>query len=635
MEGNVLLICLFVLFALVSSGGFFAAAVLNRKYEEMLPITMMLMIAVQFLFGIAGCLEAGFYTVLGMCVLCYPAGLIYAAKKARLKTLCRNFFSIGFVLFALLFALLVYTNYGRLAVWNDEFSHWMDIVKVMTQLNDFGTNPLSNSKFPSYPPGLSLIEYFFEKLWLMICGGNFCEWIVFLPFQLFFYALAFPFLKKLSIKKPLALLAYVFVLFFVPRFYYDVHSSLLVDKMLGMLSAAGMARVLLSKKKDRFDNLYILLVCTTLVLAKDAGLLFAIFLAIAWWLSICAGKPGRKRIVFSAFIAAVAVLLPKLLWKMELAFSKSKIMFGNSYNIADKIQNILAGGYERTVLDNFIDALFHRGPTLYISSIVDVYKVTIPYCILTPLLLAGLIVLSRIFIRKNTVQRSVGNIVCLASAVQIFVYVAGLLITYICKFSEMEAVALASFDRYMGIGYSALTMLVFLSILDILIGLKGKKGNFSMIVFVFIMILISHRNEAIQLISRTEPRSSLKVRAPFEELSAKIADTAEEGDKVWYASQKEQLYGYFITKYNVRPIQVGEAHRRMGKPDDSGLPTCDITAEEWRRKLIDEEYDYVAIYLLDDYFLETYGCLFEDPSRIAENCVYRVDKNTGTLSLCE
>ena len=59
-----------------------------------------------------------------------------------------------------------------------------------------------------------------------------------------------------------------------------------------------------------------------------------------------------------------------------------------------------------------------------------------------------------------------------------------------------------------------------------------------------------------------------------------------------------------------------------------------MTPEQWQELLL-EQYDYVAIYKLNDYFLEHFGMLFGDPDTIAENTLYRVNRETGMLEICK
>ncbi len=40
---------------------------------------------------------------------------------------------------------------------------------------------------------------------------------------------------------------------------------------------------------------------------------------------------------------------------------------------------------------------------------------------------------------------------------------------------------------------------------------------------------------------------------------------------------------------------------------------------------------YVALYKINNYFLQNFGGLFQDPAAIRENTVFRINKETGLL----
>lgn len=65
-----------------------------------------------------------------------------------------------------------------------------------------------------------------------------------------------------------------------------VYNSVCIDPFLGILAGAGFAAVFLNKDRDWVYSLYIWLLCSTLILAKDSGMLFAILLAAAYCISI-------------------------------------------------------------------------------------------------------------------------------------------------------------------------------------------------------------------------------------------------------------------------------------------------------------------------------------------------------------
>ena len=67
-------------------------------------------------------------------------------------------------------------------------------------------------------------------------------------------------------------------LFFYDNFYYSIY----IDAFLGIMAGCAFASILFLEKKDALYNIYITLNCIVLVLAKEVGLYFAIFTALAF-----------------------------------------------------------------------------------------------------------------------------------------------------------------------------------------------------------------------------------------------------------------------------------------------------------------------------------------------------------------
>lgn len=628
IQYGVMKLALAIIFLLLSSGSFLAAAVFDKKYEAFLPLSFMLVMAVQFVFGVAGLLQAGFYASLALCIACYPAGIIYAVKKKRVRALLKNFFSAGFAFFALLFAFLIYANYGRQAYYHDELAHWMDIVKVMTQLNDFGTNPLSHSIFAHYPPALSLMEYFAQKVYLLLTpGGEFCEWLVYLIYQGFFYSLLFPFLGHISIKKPVSALVYAGAMFFVPVFFQNVHIWLAADAVLAMLSGTGMAAILLVRKKDWVYSLHVLMICCSLVLVKDAGMFFALFLALAYALDR-SRRGNVKRSLLHWGLAAAAAVLPELLWKMEVALSGVTGQFMQGRSIADSLRGILSGGYELDVVAKYAQAFYDQGIVLRGG------KILVNFFALALTFLTAIFLIYKLISLKDAKQGRSAKIACAAIGLQLPVYIGGLLVTYLTKFDPNEAVQMASFDRYISIAYLALAMCIVLALLDCVERFARHQDVFA-VVLLYIIIMVSPLNEAVRVITRREAGISKQWRSPYEKLADEIEKHTQAGDKACLLSLSKGSYAYLATMFNARPVSLvnpNHAPEIWALGEEGAIR---YTAEEWREILVSGDYDYAVVYKFNDYFLENYPPLFENPDEIRENSVYRVNKTTGTLTLCE
>lgn len=120
-------------------------------------------------------------------------------------------------MFGVLFIAFSYFNWGNVAHSWDEMSHWMTAVKSMSYIDDFLTNPDSKAYFKSCPPAMALLQYFFQKVYFMVSGGNiFNEWRMYLVYQMFTLSMIFPFFKFDNKRKLLVNITYLSALIILP-----------------------------------------------------------------------------------------------------------------------------------------------------------------------------------------------------------------------------------------------------------------------------------------------------------------------------------------------------------------------------------------------------------------------------------
>ena len=238
--------------------------------------------------------------------------------------------------------------------------------------------------------------------------------------------------------------------------------------------------------------------------------------------------------------------------------------------------------------------------------------------------------------KSDTIAKSV-VITSIVSLIGWICFYIGLGITYLFKFSEEEALRLASYARYSHAVYLALY------ILTVSISLKAVFRRFSekiaAVITFCIILLCTPMEDMAKLLFRDIVRESIDNRAPYLELSEKIRSVAEEGDYVYLICQDERHWfsgaAYWEISFEVRPAVIDNKDSGwMMAKENTNWFISGATAEEWRQTLRNN-YDYVALYLLDDYFINTFSELFSESTKIEENNVYRIDKETGMLELCE
>jgi hypothetical protein len=98
-------------------------------------------------------------------------------------------------------------------------------------------------------------------------------------------------------------------------------------------------------------------------------------------------------------------------------------------------------------------------------------------------------------------------------------------------------------------------------------------------------------------------------------------------DRVWIISQDTMGFEFYIFQYEVLPASVGSIPFSIGTPSSPQDIWTDpkMTPEKWDEAL--DNYDYVLIFKTTDSFVSEFGPMFEDPSSLIEQGIYRVEKD--------
>lgn len=614
-----------VFLLVISSGSIFSSIYFKTKYEEVLPITCTGIVLFSFVLGIFGLLEYCTYLVLIIALVLYAISVFKIIKNKKIKELIDNTITPGFVLYVVLFLVFLIAIYGKLFDAWDEFSHWGDIVKVMSTLDDFGTNPISSSMFKTYPPGMSIFQYFLEKINYLLTGNVFVEWLAYFSYYTLAVTYIVPIASKLTFKKPLHLLAISGVIMCIPfTFYNGVYYQLYIDPFLGFLVCAGFLQILFNEKNDTLSSINLYCIMAMLVLAKDAGLAFAICLLVTFIIENIINNKLNKKSIKEILYGVLFVTLPKLLWSFNIKRFNAKDNFGNKFDFINFFEVITGkdDSYRGQVLKNFVNGLKSYGVTF------NNFNIKVNYVILFIAILVLLFVAVK-FSKTSKLNKKATYISCVLTLI---VFVFGMCISYMYKFSKSEALGLASFDRYINIIYSGLFMFIVITLIIDICDVKNELLICSGII-VFMCVCAPVRI-MLAYMYRSTVRASHGVRDVYSEIINKTLDVADGDDEVWFIAQETQGFERLVFKYSIRP-NYNDAWWSIGEPFYDGDDYTETkTAEQWQNEL-KEDFDYVALYKLNDYFYENFSSVFENPNDIAENQVYKVDKNTGMLTLCE
>lgn len=616
------MISLLIVFFVLLCGSIIGSTLFNQRFEKTLPINCTFIVATLFFGGLLGFLKASVYFVISLEVLLSFLCLIHLFKHHALKDGLLAVFNQGFFVFAVIFVLLFLVHFGKLLHNWDEFSHWGDIVKVMTQINDFGTNPLSFSEFKDYPPGMALFQYFYQVAGFQ---NHFTEWFLYHSYQVYMLSFLFPFLAEFKIKKAgLCPLVIIPVILIPMLLYPNVYDTIYIDPFIGFVSGCALAFIFSSQSDSKYLSIYSTCSIATLVLAKDSGMLFACFMMLAFLIRLfTANHPSLILKQILSLILPLVGFLPKILWTSKIRNAGIVGQFSTKISITEVLSLALRQdtSYRADVQEQYFRALL----TEKISVGDTGFFVT--YFLLFILLFAAMIYIIHMEQALDSKGAKWWFWVVFA---QTCTYLLGMCYIYAFKFAKSEALVLASFNRYVRVAFLSLLMCVTILILRLV--LSHKEFKMRLLALCCIVLTLIPLSPLMCLLLRTNVSYSKEFRSRCADFSSKIEETVPGNAKVFYIAQGTDGLEYYMTHFNIRPrgIQYG-TWSIAASPNNSGKDgTVIMPLEKWAATL-KKEYDYVAIQIVDDQFVSDYSALFSDPRSISNGTIYQVNHGTGLL----
>lgn len=584
------------------------AALFGRRLEECLAPAACSAILLLYLFGLAGPLLPGVFAAAG----CGAAGAGLLAWRflrgdaAAKKQLLGRLFTPGTLLAAGLLLYFFWLHSGRVAVGNDEFSHWAFTVKQMVHWDALSVRHAGEMLFPSYPPAAALWEYLFVRL-----VPGFVESYLYRAMSLLQLALLLPFLANYSWKRFGGAAAGLLAAFLLPlAFYSAFYTDLCVDGLLALLFAwllwlwFGGGR--------RLDGFVLFGLCTgsaVLVLTKASGLLFALAaLGIIAWDAAAQKQPLRPLLWPLAALAAA-----KLSWS---ALCAAYIGGGGGGNLLHNLASLFGPWPERysITLRTFLRTLLLPDPELDAP------------LRLSPVLwlVLGLVLLQA----AGRAEPAGARRLRLTLGLGFFGYCLGLLYLYLFRFSAYEGTRTLSESRYLGSWLLGMAMLGLL----LLLGQWGRaeRPGLQLPLLALLGSLLVFPFNTAQVNNLVSPQAEIvpqrEARGAY--LSPESWPFAPE-DRVYFVASDTTNYELLAAAYSLYPIRCDAAlGHNFHTEGDFGLWASAVSADAWAAELA-ANYTYVYLYVVETSFYETYGPLFGGAENIFTRTLYRVEPQPG------
>lgn len=604
-----------------------------------LPTAVFGITAVLYTFGVFNQLLVGFWVVLTAIATATLVSIALLIKDKELLTYLKSLLSPGLAIFLslALFSFLL-TRGMQLSSW-DEFSHWGTIVKATYVYDAVGPYNPVDLVFRSYPPSLSLFEYFVTKL-----GGPWLEGNIFWAYQLIIWSLFTPFLAQLTWRRWGQLLVVIPLAFIAPLAFFNSLNVTLIDPLLGMLFGYALAIAYVGNVLQWRLALHVGLAVFMLTLAKDAGAFMASLVVVLFLVRLFAAKRIKpeewswKRFALLGSIPTLSLIASNQSWAALVS------------------ARVETPSYQSPIdMGAFFGALRGEGPAYWQEIFstfgfgVSNYPINADGAVAIPQL--QLIVLFAVVLAafEWLVSRRMGRRFGLASigtvTVGAVVYTYGLLVLYLFRFVEYEAVRLASYERYLGTYWAGIALFIALVAIWLVAGssagqtangAKAKTEGVTELVVAGIVFVALFSLSPVQKLTEffASPHAySSQVRAQFDPVLEQAQQAGiEPGDRVWIIAQHTAGFEYLVLKYELLPTEIDDAAWSIGSSfSDEDIWTSAKTPEQWSQDL--EGYDFVLVYRASDSFASEFGELFEDRSDLSSSGIFAVDTSGEMVSL--
>lgn len=625
------LVVLASVFALAGGG----ALLLRRRLEEALPLSVVLIVGVQYAFGLFGWLSAGFYAALALSVL---ALVLVAVRLLRggLGDLRRFLLTPGAVVMLAAFVWALLSFRTHMLYEPDEFSHWGTVLRNMMHFDAIPAGVKeANITYTDYPPATTLFAYFWTRL-----SGGFNEGDPQRAMNIMILAFLLPAMRAQRWKRWGSALCMACALFVLPTLFNSgAYYTIYADVVLGCVFFHALYAWFFTPR-DRGGVLLTGGSLFLLPLIKEAGWGLCL-IALAVMAADLAGErrragPRHGR-AFGAL--AAAAMAGGLSWKAFLAVHQTRRVWTLSAGFTEILDVLLgrAPSHRMRTVENFFlsltDAeLFGQGGVLRLS-------------LLLWLLLLGVLAALALS-RAGEPNRTRWRRMALWLLAGLGAYLLSLLYTFLFLFRNYEGESLFSFARYLSSYLIALAGLSLALASETLGPVLRRSGQSVELLALAAVMLVANPGTLLERAVITREwdeavyESRMSTAAP-----PQIARTLDaRTDRVYLVSQNDEGHRYFLRAFEWVPQRLQAradgwwlmpSEQAVEQTGDWYARTFSTvkTPQEWADELIEGGYTHVYLDRIDPAFAAAYAGLFQNPEEIEADTLFEVAVGDGGATL--
>ena len=498
----------------------------------------------------------------------------------------------------------------------DEFTHWGPFFKGLFTNDCLHIYANHDMFHPTYPQAGQVFYYYLSQL-----SKTFQEPQTFVANGIIITAGVTAMLYGETWKKPLkSILGILCVPLFLALFpYCDAYITVYYDALLGTVFGATLIAAVTADITSKKDVAVVSIGCMMLTQIKANGFLFALVcIAILFFVSFFSRSDEKPRPLVKCLLSVGGVAATSAfmsgLWKIALLLTGNNIdQFSANYydGFIPEIFAAIAGQNERVALcwKAFTTNFVHM-PIVY-----NGYGTVLALFVLFSLFA----VVFGIWLWRKKKLRGI-SLALMSMPLFFLCYLFTIFYTYVCYMNYGEAILNASYQRYVSsfiIGWVMLIVAVFLTFGDEFLLIKGKSILPSLLLAAMVLVITKTCVSRDVLNMKQIPEEA--ARPAYAQLCSQISDSIDEDGKVICLFD-----GDVLTFYIFRYLCFDE-----NLPNTLPLQLYNMSSEEMRTFLKDNDVKYAIMYIANDEFVENNRGLFSDDlSYFLDTecpCVYDID----------
>jgi len=584
-----------ILITFLSIIGFILYPVIRWKWSFSIApfFGVLTIISFLYIFGLFGFLLGGVVFVF-LCSIAFTLISVYEMRK-EFNRVFDQLFVPSFFIFLILFVLFGYfSRFWTLYSW-DEFSHWGIFAKAMYFEDKFPAQVDFVIVWPHYPPGMTIFHYYITKL------VGYSEKAVYFSQSVIILSAIMVLLKDIPWKKGLLSVGIILFGYWSLYFWGYKVNTIYQDGLLGVVFGAAFVTYSSNKKEDKDAIVKIIPALFVLPLIKELGIIFSLIVAgIVAFDRFMLSKNGVIKRNFQVLLRQLPILcipfLSFLSWKIFLKLLKVSAP-PRDLNLGDLLNafSIGASDIQREAILRFLNSYknFEIGyaPWAGLDIALVFFVLLFVYSIFRP---------------ESGYKRRLSFQALLLFG---FLFYSSILFVFFVLFDP----TLQSYSRYLGtycIGWSYAVFGIFFDDAQSETNIKFQTNQKNIIAICVLFVLAVFIQTPLSSI--LAPPDRLWTRDNIHNKIEKLLPYMEEDSRVWVIWQNSNGFEFHIIRYLIAPRTSQDLLKWSVENlySTSDEWTYNISPENLRKEIVDNNYSYVLVASAGSQFWEEYGGLF-------------------------